>query len=136
MSTDRANHRAFTLIELLVVIAILAILASLLLPALTRAKAQAKRVQCINNQKQLATTWMLYVSDCSDRVPLNGGNINASPNVKRWVQGTFYYTNAANTTDRYILSPNYAQFANYIRNIKIYVCPTDRDVIGDRKSVV
>jgi prepilin-type N-terminal cleavage/methylation domain-containing protein/prepilin-type processing-associated H-X9-DG protein len=129
MPTDRTKRRAFTLIELLVVIAILAILASLLLPALTRAKAQAKRVQCINNQKQLTTTWMLYVSDCSDRVPLNGGNIDASPNVKRWVQGTFYYTNTANTTDQYILSPNYAQFANYIRNIKVYVCPTDRDVV-------
>jgi len=50
------RERGFTLIELLVVIAIIAILAALLLPALSAAKQQARKIQCLNNEKQLATT--------------------------------------------------------------------------------
>lgn len=120
--------RAFTLIEVLVVIAIIAVLAALLLPAVARAKRQARRVQCIGNQKQLATTWMLYVTDNSDWVPGNGGNTTPDTSLKRWVQGSFVNA-AANTTEQYILSPTYAQFAAYIRTIRIYVCPTDRDTV-------
>jgi len=119
---------AFTLIELLVVIAIIAILAAMLLPALAKAKMQAKRVRCISNQKQLAVTWMLYVSDNNDWVPSNGHSENPSPDLKFWVQGAFF--DPSQNSDRFMLDPSYAQFANYLRTTQVYVCPTDAQTVN------
>src|SRR5216117_2263794 len=60
--------KAFTLVELLVVISIIAILASLLLPASSQAKAKAQTIQCLNNQRQLQLAWYLYAGDNNDRI--------------------------------------------------------------------
>jgi prepilin-type N-terminal cleavage/methylation domain-containing protein/prepilin-type processing-associated H-X9-DG protein len=128
MCASRKGRRAFTLVELLVVIAIIALLAALLLPALNRGTIAGKKIQCINNQKQMAAVWLLYASDSNDWLPANGETYPPSTKVRQWVQGAFYYEEA-NTNSAYLLDPKYAQFAPYLQNLKIYLCPTDRNTV-------
>ncbi len=67
MKVSKVSNRGFTLIELLVVIAVIAILASLLLPAVTRAKEKSKRAKCQSNLRQIQLAWQSYADDNRDR---------------------------------------------------------------------
>jgi prepilin-type N-terminal cleavage/methylation domain-containing protein len=119
---SRAPTHAFTLIELLVVIAIIAILASLLLPALNGAKEQARLMKCVSNQRQIGFVFHLYGDDHASRFPPLGNGPMAA--------GSFEL--GGGDPDRRkpematLLAATNRPFWRYTPGPELYKCPADR----------
>jgi prepilin-type N-terminal cleavage/methylation domain-containing protein len=129
-------QRGFTLIELLVVIAIIAILAAMLLPVLSKAKAKTQGIQCLNNHRQLTLAWRMYAEDNRDQLPYATATPGSAYEAYSWVQGVMDF-NPANRSNWDVnvdikRSPLWPYCGN---STAIWKCPADQSTVTPRVGI-
>ena len=118
---NSGKKSGFTLIELLVVIAIIAILAALLLPALSKSKSRTQSIVCLNNLRQLSTCWHLYAGDYNDLLVPNDNIAGGAPGPS-WCQGTGILETNSTLIESGLLF-------GYNRSTALYHCPADASTV-------
>ena len=112
--------KAFTLIELLVVISIIALLVSILMPALNKAKAMAKRTVCSTNERALGTAMLFYIDDNNDNVPIATSTVCNGSGEKGWIKDG---TTTVTEREQYD-NIREGSLYKYVDAVEVYRCPT------------